>query len=171
MASRTSQAIFSHKSKKWWKWKVGFPACTEISMMCLVPATDQVKSKLGMERMREEEMGAEEETCALNIHPGNEGPSSAPFCLSCISPQSSLLLQTSYLAGYKTVAMMNLSHHATTQPQLHIMGPEGEPGTSLKLLGKVLYSISLRKTMNHNFRNNMIISIYETNWIKKLSAD
>lgn len=32
----------------------------------LVPTTDQARSKLGMERVKEDEMGAEEETTALN---------------------------------------------------------------------------------------------------------
>lgn len=60
--------------KKVMKAKGGF-ACTKI-LMCLISDTDQCK--LGMERVKEEEMRAEE-TCVCTR---NEGGSSAPLCLS-----------------------------------------------------------------------------------------
>lgn len=62
------------------KAKSGF-ACTKI-LMCLISDTDQ--DKLGMERVKEEEMRAEE-TCVCTR---NEGGSPAPLS-ELISPQHS----------------------------------------------------------------------------------
>lgn len=76
MASRTSQAEFSHilksdESKRWVSLHAQKYWCASF--------LTQIKIQLGMERMKEEEMGAEEETCVCT---GNEGWSSASLCLS-----------------------------------------------------------------------------------------
>lgn len=119
MASRISQAEFSHGSKKWWKQKVGFPACTEI-LMCLVS-----------DRSRQTGDGEGERGGDLCVH-REWGSILCPSLPELISLQHSPLLQMSNPAGYKTfpVTLASPDHHITTQPGLHIMGPESEPATS-----------------------------------------
>lgn len=68
----------------------------------------------------------------------------------------------SYLAGYKTTspgAVTNLGHHATTQTGLHTTGTQ--------VLNSIFYQ--LEKDRENNCRNNMIVSVHETNWMKKFS--
>lgn len=165
MASRTSQAEFSHvsqksdESKRWVSLHAQKYWCASF--------LTQIKTNWAWRGWKRKKWEQRRFVCA-------QGMRVDPQPLSeLISPHHSSLLQMFHPGGYKTTSPVTVTHlgHITTQPGLHIMAPESKPATSPQLPGKALHSISLSKTMNHNCRNNMIISIYKTNWTNKLSTD
>lgn len=157
MASRTSQAEFSHRSQKSDESKKWFCMHKNIDVPHFWHRSRQAGHGEG-ERGRNESRG---DLCVHEEWGWIPSPSVWADLTTALS-----LLQMSCPAGYKTnspVTVTHLGHHITTQPGLHTMGPESNSATSPKIPGKALHSISLSKTKNHNCRNNMIISIYKTN--------
>lgn len=129
--------------------------------------------KLGMERVKEEKMGAEEGTCVCT---GNEGQSSAPVCLSWShsSTPHSYKCPTQQATKQPPLWLWQWQTWATTSPlsqDFTSWAQKGSQQQPLNSLGKLNILSTWARAWTTTGEISMIISIYETSWTKKLSTD